>query len=113
MTDLMKTKTDLQKTDDELFIDEINRLREIRSFGRDEVDRLEEYVRCRVQAYRMRNLIEQEGEIFVSSRGGSYMNPRVCLLQSVLTRMDKLRDKLFPPQKIEVDELKDIRDEFF
>lgn len=110
MHELIEKNFDKKKSDNQLLIQEIERLKTIRKFKEDEIDRLEEYVRCRVQAYRMRLLIEKEGEIFVSERGGSYMNPRVCLLQGVLNRMDKLRDKLFPVIKNEVEEVKDIRD---
>ena len=112
MTDLI-LKQDLEKSDEELMIQEFKRLSEIRKFNPDEMDRLEEYCRCRVQAFRMRAMVEQEGEVFISARGGSYMNPRCALLQGVLSRMDKLRDKLFPVDKTQIEETKDIREEFF
>lgn len=113
MSDLINQKKDLEKSDDELFVDELNRLHKIKNFGDDEIDRLEEYCRCRIQAFRMRKKIQDEGEVFISSRGGSYINPRCCLLQSVLTRMDKLRDKLFPPNMEKIVEVQDIRGAFF
>lgn len=113
VADLVNVKKDLEKSDDELFFDEIDRLHKIKKFNDDELDRLEEYCRCRIQAFRMRKLIQDEGEVFISARGGSYINPRCCLLQSVLTRMDKLRDKLFPPNTNQTAEVKDIRGAFF
>ena len=40
------------------------------------------------------------------------MNPRVSILIGVQNRMDKLRDKLYPPKPLAELKQVDIRDEF-
>lgn len=98
----------------ELYQKEFDRVMQIRAFRDDELDRVEEYVRCRVEVALLRLAISKEGQVFVSERsGGSYLNPRVNLLINTQARMDKIRDKLFSPVPKGLDEAKDIRDEFF
>lgn len=99
-----------EETDEQIFVQEMKRLRSIRNFKDAELDLLEEYARTRIQAFKLRIQVDQEGEVFVSDRGGSYMNPRAGILQNVLNRMDRLRDKLFKTDPQLEKEVKDIRD---
>jgi len=95
-----------------LILAELDRLCKIKDYKADEIDRLEEYARCRIHAMYLRKDVEKEGEVFTSQNGGSYMNPRVSILMGVQNRMDKLRDKLFPPKPTSELKKADIRDEF-
>jgi hypothetical protein len=94
--------------------DEYNRLCEIRSFSLEEMDRVNEYARTIAEAAVLRRKLAIEGATLISDKtGGQYTNPAYTQLQSVLSRMDKIRDKLFSPVQGGLDEVKDIRDEFF
>jgi hypothetical protein len=112
MAEIVK-KSELKKHNfDKLLGKELERLAKIKEYKTDEIDRLEEYARCRVHVMILRAKVEAEGEVFTSSKGGSYLNPRVSILLGVLTRMDKLRDKLYPPKPNAELKRADIRDEF-
>lgn len=79
---------------------EYNRLKKIRDFKDSEIDRLVEYAHtiCKVQD--MRELVEADGEVLISPRtGAAYTNPAYNILTGLQSRMDRLRDKLFPPPK--------------
>lgn len=82
---------------------EFRRLRTLRTFEPDELDRLAEYALALVEVARKRKELAEEGDVLVSPRTGStYTNPLYNQLVSATGRMDKLRDKLFPPKKAQV-----------
>jgi hypothetical protein len=92
---------------------ELDRLYNIRTYREDELDRVSEYAYCIAQVQLMRKKLASEGETLISEKtGGAYTNPVYNQLQSVQSRMDKLRDKLYPPNVEIQAKVKDIRDEF-
>lgn len=94
--------------------EEIDRLYRIRSFEEEEIDRVNEYARTKAEVAVLRRKLSIEGATLISDKtGGQYTNPAYTQLQSVLSRMDKLRDKLFPPNSETIKKATDIRDEFF
>lgn len=93
---------------------EYDRLLKIKSYNEDELDRLYEYARALAETNILRKKIAIEGETLISEQTGStYTNPLYTQMQYVQTRMDKLRDKLFPPNATIETKAKDIREEFF
>lgn len=93
---------------------EYERLMALRPFLEEELDRLKEYAYCVAECGILRKKVALEGEILISEQtGSSYTNPVYTQLQGVQSRMDRLRDKLFPPQMNTVKPMKDIRDDFF
>ena len=92
---------------------ELDRLHKIRSYREDELDRVAEYAYCLAQCCLMRKKLQSEGETLISEKtGGAYTNPVYNQMQSVQSRMDKLRDKLYPPNVENVKQVRDIRDDF-
>ena len=112
MVELVKKSELVPSNFDKLFKAELERLCSIKEYKNDELDRLEEYARCRIHTMILRRQVEVEGEVFTSNGCGSYMNPRVSILIGVQNRMDKLRDKLYPPKPLAELKQVDIRDEF-
>lgn len=93
---------------------EYDRLQQLKVFREDELDRVYEYARALAETNILRKKVAIEGEVLISEQTGStYTNPTYTQLQYVQTRMDKLRDKLFPPQQQEEPKAKDIREQFF
>jgi hypothetical protein len=93
---------------------EYDRLLKIKSFSEDELDRLYEYARTLAETSILRKKLAIEGETLISEQtGSSYTNPLYTQMQYVQTRMDKLRDKLFPPVATVETKAKDIREQFF
>ena len=81
-------------------LEEFNRLYKMRSYREDEIDRLAEYAHTIATVKRMRIKLDSEGEVLVSPRtGGAYTNPTYNQMIGMQSRMDKLRDKLFPPNE--------------
>ena len=92
---------------------ELDRLHKIRAYREDELDRVAEYAYCLAQCCIMRKKLQSEGETLISENTGrAYTNPVYNQLQSVQSRMDKLRDKLYPPNVENVTQVRDIRDDF-
>lgn len=92
---------------------ELDRLYQVRAYREDEIDRLNEYAYCLAETSLMRKKLQTEGQTLISEKtGGAYTNPVYNQLQSVQSRMDKLRDKLYPPDVQAQKQVKDIRDEF-
>ena len=79
---------------------EFNRLKKLRPFSDAEIDRLAEYAYTICKVEDMREMVEQDGEVLISPRtGAAYTNPAYNILTGLHSRMDRLRDKLFPPPK--------------
>ena len=92
--------------------EELDRCMRIRKYSPEELERVGEYSLCVAQVKQMRGKLSEEGETLYSDKtGGVYTNPLYNQLQSVMNRMDKLRDTLYPVQK-DIKVVKDIRDEF-
>lgn len=90
---------------------EFKRLYSLREYKPDEIDRLAEYAHTIVAVYRLRKIVDDEGEVLVSPRtGAAYANPSYNILTNLQGRMDKLRDKLFPPPKTTTAKKKTLRD---
>ena len=91
---------------------EFQRLLKLREFRPDEIDRLAEYAHTIAMVKLFRKQVLEQGEVLISPRtGAAYTNPVYNHLTGLQTRMDKLRDKLFPPVNKEKPKKTTIRDE--
>ena len=92
---------------------ELDRLHQVRAFRPEEIDRVNEYARTTAEAAVLRRKLAIEGATLQSDKtGGQYTNPAYTQLQSVLGRMDKLREKLFDTNA-DTKKTTDIREQFF
>ena len=91
---------------------EFQRLSQLREFRPDELDRLAEYAHTISMVHKFRKQLIIEGEVLISPRtNAAYTNPTYNHLVGMQTRMDKLRDKLFPALNKEKPKKTTIRDE--
>ncbi len=90
---------------------EFRRLLKFRNYTPEELDRLAEYSHTIVAVYKFRKVVDDEGEVLISPRtGAAYTNPAYNILANLQNRMDKLRDKLYPPPKQHTKKKETLRD---
>lgn len=93
---------------------ELDSLLKLRAYTEDDLERVNEYAATKAEAAMLRRNLQITGPVLISDKtGGQYTNPLYTQLQSVLARMDKLRDKIFPAEAKNITGTTDIREEFF